>query len=107
MFTGTDMWNSITYKHVHSPTLLQVSYVFWDKEDKQISRNRVWWVLKKSAKVLDAYTGPTSSMHQSQNHIVSSVAVLAEILLRSPRKLFIFIIKKIICRIELSKNKLI
>ena len=35
----------------------------------------------------------------------SSVAVLAEILLRSPRKIFIFNIKKIIYRIKVSKNK--
>ena len=37
----------------------------------------------------------------------TSVAVLAEISLRSPRKLFIFIIKKIIYRIKISKNKFI
>ena len=36
-----------------------------------------------------------------------SSAVLAEISLRSPRKLFIFIIKKYIYRIKVSKNKLI
>ena len=34
----------------------------------------------------------------------TSVAVLAEISLRSPRKLFIFIIKKIIYRIKVSKK---
>ena len=39
--------------------------------------------------------------------LVHSVAVLAEIPLRSPRKLFIFIIKKIIYRIKVSKNQLI
>ena len=38
---------------------------------------------------------------------VSSVAVLAEIPLRSPQKLFIFIIKKIICWFEVSKNIII
>ena len=37
--------------------------------------------------------------------ILFSVAVLAEISLRSPRKLFIFIINKYICRIKVSKNK--
>ena len=37
----------------------------------------------------------------------TSVAVLAEISLRSPRKLFIFIIKKYIYRIEVSKNQFI
>ena len=35
---------------------------------------------------------------------VTSAAVLAEILLRSPRKLFIFIIKKHIYTIKVSKN---
>ena len=37
----------------------------------------------------------------------SSVAVLAEILLRSPQKIFIFIIKKYVYRIKVSKNKII
>ena len=37
----------------------------------------------------------------------TSVAVLAEMSLRSPRKLVIFIIKKYIYRIEVSKNKFI
>ena len=37
----------------------------------------------------------------------TSVAVLAEISLRSPRKLFIFIIKKIIYRIRVFKKYLI
>ena len=37
----------------------------------------------------------------------SSVAVLAEILLRSPWKFFIFTIKICIYRIKVSKNKLI
>ena len=36
--------------------------------------------------------------------LLPSVAVLAEISLRSPRKLFVFIIKKIIYRIKVSKN---
>ena len=36
--------------------------------------------------------------------LAASVAVLAEISLRSPRKLFIFIIKKIIYRIKVSKK---
>ena len=40
-------------------------------------------------------------------HISSSVAVLAEISLSSPRKLFIFIIKKYISRIKVSKNMII
>ena len=40
--------------------------------------------------------------------VATSVAVLAEKLLRSPKKLFIFILKKIyICRIKVSENKLI
>ena len=38
---------------------------------------------------------------------VASVAVLAEILLRSPQKLFIFIIKKNVCWVKVSKNKII
>ena len=38
-------------------------------------------------------------------HSVTSVAVLAEISLRSPRKLFIFTIKKNIQRIKVSKKK--
>ena len=37
----------------------------------------------------------------------SSVAVLAEILLRSPQKLFIFIIKFFLCWVKASKNKII
>ena len=37
---------------------------------------------------------------------VLSVAVLAEISLRSPRKLFIFIIKKYFYRVKVSKNKI-
>ena len=37
----------------------------------------------------------------------ASVAVLAEIPLRSPHKLFIFIIKQIICWFKVSKNKII
>ena len=36
-----------------------------------------------------------------------SLAVIAEILFRSPQKLFIFIIKKNICWVEESKNKII
>ena len=36
----------------------------------------------------------------------SGVAVLAEIPLRSPRKLFVFIIKKIICWVKESKKKI-
>ena len=39
--------------------------------------------------------------------VLGSVAFLAEIAFRSPRKLFIFIIKTYIYRIEVSKNKLI
>ena len=39
--------------------------------------------------------------------VLGSVAVLAEIPLRSPQKLFIFIIKKIICWVNVSKNKII
>ena len=35
-----------------------------------------------------------------------SVAVVAERSLRSPRKLFIVIIKKYVCRIKVSKNKI-
>ena len=38
---------------------------------------------------------------------VSNVAVLAEIPLRSPQKLFICIIKKYICWVKVSKNKII
>ena len=37
---------------------------------------------------------------------VASVAVLAEILLKSPQKILIFIIKKIICWLTVSKNKI-
>ena len=36
--------------------------------------------------------------------VMTSVAVLAEISLRSPRKLFIFIIKHIMYRIKVSKK---
>ena len=37
----------------------------------------------------------------------TSVAVLAEMSLRSPRKSFIFIIKKYICRVKVSKKQII
>ena len=37
--------------------------------------------------------------------VESSVAVLAEITLRSPQKIFILIIKKYIYRIKVKKNK--
>ena len=39
--------------------------------------------------------------------VVFSVAVLAEIPLRSPQKIFILILKKNIYRIKVSKNKFI
>ena len=39
--------------------------------------------------------------------LVTSVAVLAEIPLRSPQKIFVFIIKKYICWVKESKNKII
>ena len=39
-----------------------------------------------------------------QRHHTSSVAVLAEISLRSPRKIFVYIIKKYIDRIKVSKK---
>ena len=39
--------------------------------------------------------------------VTTSVAVSAEIPLRSPQKIFIFIIKKIICWVKESKNNLI
>ena len=39
--------------------------------------------------------------------VISSVAVLAEILLRSPWKIFIFIIKKYVYRIKVSKKLII
>ena len=41
------------------------------------------------------------------DEVTSSVAVLAEILLESPQKLFIFIIKKIICWLKVSQNKIV
>ena len=40
-------------------------------------------------------------------HLLRSVAVLAEIPLKSPRKLLIFMIIKRIYRIKVSKNKLL
>ena len=39
--------------------------------------------------------------------LLASVAVSAEILLRSPQKSIIFIIKKIVCWVKVSKNKII
>ena len=48
-----------------------------------------------------------ASMQVCVGLVRGSVAVLAEILLRSPRKLVIFIIKKYIYSIKVSKNKLI
>ena len=49
----------------------------------------------------------TAALADSQILVQTSVAVLAEMSLSSPRKLFIFIIKKCIYRIKVSKNKLI
>ena len=47
------------------------------------------------------------TLRRSVSWVQSSVAVLAEISLKSPRKLFIFVIKKHIYRIKISKiNKL-
>ena len=46
-------------------------------------------------------------VHIQAQGVSSSVAVLAEILLRSPRKVFVFTIKKCIYRIKVSKNKFI
>ena len=43
----------------------------------------------------------------SAHRVCGSVAVLAEILLRSPQKIFMFIIKKIICWVKVSKNETI
>ena len=47
------------------------------------------------------------SSNVSASHPAISVAVLAEIPRRSPQKLFIFIIKKFICWLKVSKNKII
>ena len=44
---------------------------------------------------------------KNDGRVMRSVAVLAEISLKPPRKIFIFIIKKYIYRIKVSKNKLI
>ena len=49
----------------------------------------------------------TIILHLIRLHLASSVAVLAEILLRSPRFLFLFIIKNFIYRIKVSKKQLI
>ena len=50
-------------------------------------------------------------MHDSKNGMYGrplvSVAVLAEISFRSPRKIVIFMIKKISCRIKVSRKELI
>ena len=48
----------------------------------------------------------TTSQFWSLYCVTTSVAVLAEISLRSPRKLFIFIIKKKIIGSKYPKNKL-
>ena len=55
---------SILYKHVESVPYLQVSYLSYNKEDKQLRFGRVWWALKKSVKVLDAYSGLTSAVYR-------------------------------------------
>ena len=44
---------------------------------------------------------------RNSTYVLPSVAVLAEIPLKSPQKLFIFIIKKNICWLKVSKNKII
>ena len=52
------------------------------------------------------YSRSTHSCQES-THTSNSVAVLAEIPLRSPRKMFIFIIKKIIYRVKVSIKNMI
>ena len=44
---------------------------------------------------------------QEQHDQTISVAVLAEIQLRSPQIIFVFIIKKNVCWVKVSKNKII
>ena len=58
------MRNPILYKRVLSVLILQVSYVFRNRDDKEIYFGRVWWTLKKSVKILDAYSGMTDSIHR-------------------------------------------
>ena len=56
------------------------------------------------------YSGVDCNTDAMQQHIAyrsSSVTVLAEIPVSSPQKLFIFTIKKIICWVKVSKNKII
>ena len=58
----------------------------------------------------DSWALRTASMTgtvQTNLIVLSSDAVLAEILLRSPQKIFICIIKKKNCRVKVSKNKII
>ena len=46
-------------------------------------------------------------VYQAKGNTAISVADLAKILLRSPQKMFIFVIEKYIYRMKESKNKLI
>ena len=69
-------------------------------------------VIVRCIKVMKSHNISWSMRQQHYKHLDfvhsrTSVAVLAEIPLRSPRKLFIFIIKKYIYRIKVSKINLI
>ena len=61
----------------------------------------VSWASKKQLTVA------LSTLEAEYESATFSVAVLAEIPLRSPQTIFIFIIKKIICWVKVSKNKII
>ena len=56
------------------------------------------------AQTLDNVPAAALPVFANNQQLMCSVAVLAEILLRSPRKIVIFIIKKYVLRIEVSKK---
>ena len=67
-------------------------------------------IIKKHAKIVTLqWNAPCTvfGIEIPNRRVPNSVAVLAEISLRSPHKLFIFIIKNIICWVKVSKNKII
>ena len=68
---------------------------------KEVSTCKKYVVIKNKK-----HRDVTDPAHMSTyDKVRFSVAVLAEISLRSPRKLFLFIIKKIIFRIRVSQKK--
>ena len=72
----------------------------------QVDVSQVYFLFTLEESVLFSGNEVSGYAHRSRQ-LTYSVAVVAEILLRSPWKLFIFTIKKYIYRRKASKKKLI